>query len=67
LLENDLIIQRFFDKHEMELTDDDVAALTVLFEEVDNHLLDLLLGRTAPEGDLDTPAIRRVIQLMRDV
>ena len=67
LLQNDLIIQRFFDKHEMELTDDDVAALTVLFEEVDNHLLDLLLGRTAPEGDLDTPAIRRVIQLMRDV
>ncbi|MCQ8897240.1 succinate dehydrogenase assembly factor 2 [Limnobacter humi] len=67
LLENDLIIQRFFDKYEMELTDDDVAALTLLFEEIDNKLLDLLLGRAAPEGDLDTPAVRRVIQLMKDV
>jgi len=37
LLENDLIIERFFDKHEMELTNDDVQALTVLFEEVDKR------------------------------
>ncbi|MFN7507286.1 MAG: succinate dehydrogenase assembly factor 2, partial [Limnobacter sp.] len=53
LLENDLIIERFFDKHEMELTNDDVQALTLLFEEVDNVLLDLFLGRKEPEGDLD--------------
>ena len=67
LLENDLIIQRFFDRHEMELTDEDVHALTVLFEEVDNNLLDLLLGRKEPEGGLDTPSVRRVIQMMREL
>jgi antitoxin CptB len=67
LLENDLIIERFFDQHEMDLTDDDVHALTVLFEEIDNHLLDLLLGRKEPEGDLDTPGVRRVIQMMREL
>ncbi|MBU0543224.1 MAG: succinate dehydrogenase assembly factor 2 [Gammaproteobacteria bacterium] len=67
LLENDLIIERFFDKHEMELTNDDVQALTVLFEEVDNVLLDLFLGRKEPEGNLDTPGVRKVIQMMREL
>jgi antitoxin CptB len=67
LLENDLIIERFFDKHEMELTNDDVQALTVLFEEVDNVLLDLFLGRKEPEGNLDTPCVRKVIQMMREL
>ena len=45
LLENDLIITRYLDAHEAELTDDDVAALTQLFELGDNDLLDLLLAR----------------------
>ncbi len=67
LLENDLIIQRFFDKHELELTDENVTALTVLFEEVDNVLLDLFLGRKEPDGDLDTPEVRKVIQMMREL
>lgn len=51
----------------MELSDDDVHALTVLFEEIDNHLLDLFLGRKEPDGDLDTPSVRRVIQMMREL
>lgn len=67
LLENDLIIQRFFDKYELALTDEDVAALTLLFEEIDNKLLDILLGRAAPEGHLDTPDVCRVVQMMRNV
>ena len=67
LLENDLIIERFFDKHEMELTNEDVQALTVLFEEVDNVLLDLFLGRKEPEGSLDQPDVRKVIQMMREL
>ena len=66
-MENDLIIERFFDKHEMELTNDDVQALTVLFEEVDNVLLDLFLGRKEPEGNLYTPDVRKVIQMMREL
>ena len=67
LLENDLIIERFFDRHEMDLTNQDVQALTALFEEVDNVLLDLFLGRKEPEGSLDTPDVRKVIQMMREL
>lgn len=67
LLENDLVIQKFFDKHELELTDDDVAALTLLFEEIDNNLLDLILARKEPEGELDNPQVKRVLQMIRDI
>ena len=49
------IITRYLDAHEAELTDDDVAALTQLFELGDNDLLDLLLARKELEGALDTP------------
>lgn len=66
LLENDLMIQRFLDKHELGLTDEDVSALTVLLEESDNELLDLLLGRKGLEAELDTPSMQRVLQMIRE-
>ena len=66
LLENDLMIERFFNKHELALTDDDVAALTELFEMTDNDLMDLLLGRKGLEGQQDYPAMRRVVQLIQE-
>ena len=65
LLENDLIITRYLDAHEAELTDDDVTALTQLFEMGDNDLLDLLLARKELEGALDTPRLRGIIGQMR--
>lgn len=49
LLENDLIITRYLDACEDQLTDEDVTALTQLFELGDNDLLDLLLARKEPE------------------
>ncbi|SOE50671.1 YgfY COG2938 [plant metagenome] len=67
LLENDLIITRFLDAHETTLSGEDVAALTQLFEEGDNDLLDLLLGRTEPEGALDTPAVRDILRRLREI
>ena len=67
LLENDLIITRYLDAHEAELTDDDVAALTQLFEWGDNDLLDLLLARKELEGALDTPRLRNIIGQMRSL
>ncbi|MGH8817583.1 MAG: succinate dehydrogenase assembly factor 2, partial [Achromobacter pestifer] len=45
--------------------DDDVAALTQLFEMGDNDLLDLLLARKELEGELDTPRLRGIIGQMR--
>jgi antitoxin CptB len=67
LLENDLIITRYLDAHEAELTDDDVTALTQLFELGDNDLLDLLLARKELEGELDTPRLRGIIGQMRSL
>ena len=66
LLENDLIITRFLDRYETELTDVDVSALTLLFDMADNELLDVLLARTEPSGVYDTPEIRRLVALMRE-
>ncbi|KAA0888544.1 succinate dehydrogenase assembly factor 2 [Pusillimonas sp. ANT_WB101] len=67
LLENDMIITRFLDRFEVELTDADVSSLTLLFEMDDNDLLDVLLGRTEPEGVYDTPDICRLVSQMREL
>ena len=61
LLENDLILTRFLDAHEIELSDDEVDALTQLLDLSDNDLLDLLLGRTEPA---DAPAVSNVSALL---
>jgi len=66
LLENDLIITRFLDCYEEELTDEDVSSLTHLFEMDDNTLLEILLGKTEPTGDYDTTNINRLVKLMRE-
>lgn len=65
LLENDLIIERFFERYEQDLTDTDVGALTSLLELSDNALMDLLMARAEPEGELATPAIAHVLALLR--
>lgn len=67
LLENDLIFERFFSRYEDSLSDNDVGALTRLFELSDNDLMDLLLARKEPEGDLSDPDIVRVLGLLRAV
>ena len=65
LLENDLIITRFLDEYETELTDTDVSALSLLFEMGDNELLDVLLSRTELSGVYDTPDIHRLVKQMQ--
>jgi antitoxin CptB len=52
MLENDLIIERFFRHHEATLTQGQAQGLLMLMDLGDNDLLDLLLGRKEPEGDL---------------
>ncbi len=65
LLENDLMLTRYLDAFETELTDVEVGALTQLFELGDNELMDLLLARTEPDGALDRPAVRDVLFQIR--
>ena len=67
LLENDLIITRFLDRFEAQLTDADVAALSQLFEMGDNDLLDVLLARTELAGEYDSPLLRRLVAQMREL
>ncbi|MFA7666781.1 MAG: succinate dehydrogenase assembly factor 2 [Burkholderiaceae bacterium] len=66
LLENDLVLGRFFDRYEATLTDDDVAGLDELLDLTDNELLDLILGRTEPGQDA-SPQARRVLEVLRTV
>ena len=65
LLENDLLIERFFGKHEAQLTVRQADALSALMEMADNDLLDLLLRRKGLEGDIDTSDVRELLGLLR--
>ena len=65
LLENDLFVERFFRRHEAGLTVQQVQGLQGLMDLSDNDLLDLLLARKEPEGELDRPDVKEVLTLMR--
>ena len=65
LLENDLFIERFFDRHASDLTVRQAEALGVLMDLSDNDLLDLLLGRKSPEGELARDDVNHVLSLLR--
>jgi len=65
LLENDLFIERFFARHESGLTVRQADALETLMDLSDNDLLDLLLGRKPPEGDLVRDDVTQVLGMLR--
>jgi antitoxin CptB len=65
LLENDLILTRYLDAHEEIMRDDEVDALTRLLDLADNPLMDLLLARSEPEGELDLPNVRALLAQLR--
>ena len=65
LLENDLLIERFFGRHEAALTVRQADALGALMELADNDLLDLLLRRKEPEGDMNTSDVNELLGLLR--
>ena len=66
LLENDLILTRFLDAHETELSDDEVDALTRLLELPDNDLMGLLLGRGEAEEQLNLPHVMALLKRLRE-
>ena len=65
LLENDLIIERFFNRYAQTLSMTDVFALDQLFDLSDNDLLDLFLGRTQPSGNLDCLEVKQVLKQLQ--
>ena len=67
LLENDLFIDKFFELYGENLTTPLVQGLLQLMDLSDNDLLDLLLSRKEPEGDLQNPEVLQVLSMMRVV
>jgi antitoxin CptB len=65
LLENDLFIERFFQRHESRLTVGQARAMYVLMELSDNDLLDLLLDRKPVTEDLDQEDVQQLLRLLR--
>ncbi|MBP6337555.1 MAG: succinate dehydrogenase assembly factor 2 [Vitreoscilla sp.] len=65
LLENDLFVQRFFQRHESTLTQAQVEGLQLLMDLADNDLLDLFLARKELSGEIDQPVVREVLGLIR--
>ena len=66
LLENDLFIERFFQRHDSRLTVGQARAMYVLMELSDNDLLDLLLGRQALSSDSEREEVQQWLQLVRE-
>jgi len=66
LLENDLFIERFFTVHAAGLTQRQARGLQMLMDLSDNDLLDLLLGRVQPQGELLETDVLEVLSLMRE-
>jgi len=65
LLENDLFVESFFQRHARTLTVRQAAGLKWLMDLPDNDLLDLLLRRCELPDGLDRPEVHEVLMLMR--
>lgn len=65
LLENDLILTRFLDRHEVTLSDGEVDGLTRLLDLSDNDLMDLILARKEPAGEQDVPQVHALLARLR--
>ena len=65
LLENDLILERFFHRFAHELNDEQGKALSTLLQLDDNDLLDLLLARKELSAAMDSEPARAVLGMLR--
>ena len=65
LLENDLFIERFFNRHATDLTVGQARGMYVLMDLSDNDLMDLLLRRTELQTEVSTEEVREVLDMLR--
>ena len=70
LLENDLILQRFFERYGSQLSAEDGIVLSQLLALDDNDLMDLLIGRkdslASLEKEMQTDSFQAVLQKLRE-
>jgi len=67
LLENDIVLGRYFERHGAALSPSACAALAQLLELPDGALLDLVLGRAALPAALDGAPVRALLDQLRAV
>ena len=66
LLENDILLNRLLDSRASQgFLESELQALDQLLDLTDPVLLDLILERSQPEGELDTPEIRALLSEIR--
>jgi antitoxin CptB len=65
LLENDLLLTRFLDAFDQNVSEDFVFGLDQLLNLSDNELLDLVLARQQPEGELLDSRVTAVLAALR--
>ncbi len=65
LLENDLFIERFFNRYATALTVGQARGMYVLMDLSDNDLMDLLLRRTELQTEISTEEVREVLDMLR--
>ena len=65
LLENDLFIERFFNRHAAELTVGQARGMYALMELADNDLLDVLLGRPHTQEVTKDRQVQSVLHLLK--
>lgn len=70
LLENDLILQRFFERYGAQLSVEDGRVLSQLLALDDNDLMDLLIGRkdsvVGLEKEMHSDSFKAVLQRLRE-
>ena len=70
LLENDLILQRFFERYGAQLSVEDGKVLTLLLALDDNDLMDLLIGRkdslAGLEKEMQEASFKKVLERLRE-
>ena len=65
LLENDLLVARFLDRHAQHLTPPQVETFQRVLDLSEAELLDLFLCRSELPAGLDTPLAREMLEWMR--
>jgi antitoxin CptB len=70
LLENDLILQKFFERYGAQLSTEEGNILSKLFALEDNDLMDLLIGRKDSvvmlENEANTALFKTVLNKLRE-
>jgi len=70
LLENDLILQRFFERYGAQLSVEEGKVLSQLLALGDNDLMDLLIGRkdaiVGLEKEMQSDSFKAVLQKLRE-